>query len=165
MGAYPFFLTGNGTYHSSFTVQAGLAKPQQIPATVTVANTQSNVFVTLNAEPFVPLGPYAYLSAPATKVLGFYLTLSENAGVATRITSLKAVGVDLTGRLAALYGDSLLAPMQSRTAVIELSTNLLNLPEPFNFTSIDVGGQDVDSGAIWTRSLTLQVRNLEGISD
>jgi uncharacterized protein (TIGR03437 family) len=120
------------------------------------APTSSAVVVSVSQNP----GPGIYGNAevvfeqPANN-WNFILTLTEEAGVATKLTGMTINGVNYSSQIASLFGNGSIPANQSISAQLNL-TNLKapgNLP--FTFSGVDVGGRK------WSEQLDIPFQGVE----
>ena len=139
----------NGTYQTSISIAVGAGNPLVVPVYITVANTKSNVVVSVNTiwnSSSQPADILSTMNATGGFLWPFWLNLTESAGVATQITTLKVGSQDLSSELPAILGGTILLPFQSLTGLV-----IPPVPPPTDGgTVIEVDGTD-PTGENWTK--------------
>jgi uncharacterized protein (TIGR03437 family) len=146
-------LLPDGTYKSSVTVTVGTNAPYIIPVTLNIANTQSRVIAAVDANPTLGFSSTVIpqLAGGPAAPWRFVISLTETAGVATKIIGFIVDGQDLSSQVPSLFGNSTIPPLGSVSAVVTISNATLG-----QIDSIEIDGTDLDSGISWTQILGVQ---------
>jgi hypothetical protein len=142
----PKYLTGTGAYTSTVTITSGAAGPQFINVRVDMTVQRSQVALSFSPNPVSAQPP-----GPDGTRWTFQVRLDEQAGVGTRITSMKINGADYSRSIAGFFGGDHLDAGGSLQATLRASGAFAQGDQYFEFTGIDDG-----SGQTWYRSATVQ---------
>jgi uncharacterized protein (TIGR03437 family) len=141
----PRFLSSAGTYTGRITITHTGGSPQSVTVQAIVTVAPSSVRATATPNPVLEEAP------DAEGYSWFYsVNLEEKAGVATKLTTLRFGGTDLTENIVPWFGTDLL-PGFGRVSV-DLRSHDVTVPsnQVFEFRGVDVG-----SGQTWTTSLAV----------
>ncbi|HLW79428.1 MAG TPA: hypothetical protein VKU44_07490, partial [Terriglobia bacterium] len=143
-------LTLSGTYKSSINVAVGTGTPVTVPVTFTMTNSQSRVVASINADPDPANNPIV-ISSVETGSGGhawvFGITLTETAGVSTKLTGFKVAGQDMSSQIASLFGSATLPASGSVSASIAAT----NLTASTQSLPVEIDGMDIGSGIKWSQ--------------
>jgi uncharacterized protein (TIGR03437 family) len=114
------------------------------------APSGSSVVASLNANPVFQQQPDANGNGWV-----FQLTLSEEAGIGTRLTGLSIAGIDYTSQIAGLFGSATLAGGGSVSATIGLKNLTVPTNVLFTYSGIDASGRQ------WTSQLSIPFQGFQ----
>jgi hypothetical protein len=146
VGIDPKYLVSTGSYISTVTLTSGAADPQFINVRVDMSMQRSQVAVSFSPNPVRAQPP-----DPDGTRWTFQMRLDEQAGVGTRLASLKINGTDYTQAIVGFFGSTHLDARGSLQTTVRATGALAQGDQYFEFTGVDDA-----SGQTWYRSATVQ---------
>ncbi|HLK65439.1 MAG TPA: hypothetical protein VKU19_18500 [Bryobacteraceae bacterium] len=135
----PSVLGQPGQYTSTVTILSGAAAPQFINVTATVAVDQSNIVATITPSQV----------QAASGQWSFTVNLTETAGEATQLTTVKVNGTDYSSSIKSWFGTGQIPAKGSISAPLSGTGGFPKGIQYFEFWGID------DSGQHWYRETTV----------
>ncbi len=142
ISADPSQMTAPGQYVSTVTILSGAAAPRFINVTATVKADRSDVTIGITPNPALAVFDTREIQ----------VRLAENAGVSSRITTLKLNTFDFSAYIPAWFGTDRIGAGGALTASLKLG----GFPAGWQF--LEIRGVDDATGRMWSRTASVDFR-------